>query len=322
MAPASSADLNDTLAFAVIGVSQAPLLLLSEDLRVLTASTSFCRDYGVDCTAITGRSIFDLGAGEWDLPRFRSLLTAVASGDVDVDAYEIDFIDLKRRLRRLVLHIRRLEFAPGAAIRLMLTIVDVTDERADQKIREDLVREKDILLREVQHRVANSLQIIASVLLQNARKVQSDESRGHLQDAHQRVMSVAAVQRQLSESRLGDVLVRPYLDQLCRSLSASMINDDSKTRIDVTADGSATSASMSVSLGLITTELVINALKHAFPGDRDGVISVDYRSGFEGWTLSVCDDGVGMAQDVPRPKAGLGPLLSRRWPSSWRPRSQ
>jgi two-component sensor histidine kinase len=195
----------------------------------------------------------------------------------------------------------------GAAVRLLLTVTDVTDALAAEKLRSDLMREKDILLQEVQHRVANSLQIIASVLLQNARKVTSPESRLHLTDAHQRVMSVAAVQKQLAASRLGDVILKPYFTQLCESLGASMIADHDQLRIDVQGDGSATSAEISVSLGLIVTELVINALKHAFPGGRKGVISVDYHSYFEGWALSVSDDGVGMpgADDLPA-KAGLG----------------
>ena len=73
-----------------------------------------------------------------------------------------------------------------------LAVADVTAARAADKLKDDLLREKAILLQEVQHRVANSLQIIASVLLQSARKVQSEETRGHLKDAHNRVMSVAA----------------------------------------------------------------------------------------------------------------------------------
>jgi two-component sensor histidine kinase len=71
-------------------------------------------------------------------------------------------------------------------------------------------------------------------------------------------------------------------------------------------DESVASADISVSLGLIVTELVINALKHAFPGDRNGKITVDYRSNGPNWTLSVTDNGVGMAPDAAAAKRGLG----------------
>lgn len=305
----NSDTLNDTLALAIISASQAPLVLLDDDFRVLATSTSFSQVYGPRGPESVGKSIFTLGEGEWDLPRLRSLMTAVGSGDADVDAYELDFAHPINGLRRLALNLHRLDFSAGAKTRLMLTVVDLTDVRAEEVLRDNLIREKDILLQEVQHRVANSLQIIASVLLQNARKVQTEESRTHLKDAHQRVMSVAAVQRQLSATRLGDVMLKPYFVQLCRSLGASMIEDPTQTRIEVTGDGSSTSAAISVSLGLIVTELVINALKHAFPGNRPGVISVEYHSGFEGWTLSVCDDGVGMPSGAAKAKAGLGTAI-------------
>ena len=120
----------------------------------------------------------------------------------------------------------------------------------------------------MQHRVANSLQIIASVLMQSARRVQSEEARGHLQNAHRRVMSIAAVQRQLSHvQRRQRRTSCTYLTQLCESLGASMIADK-RLSISVTVDDSVVEADVSVSLGLIVTELVINALKHAFPDQR------------------------------------------------------
>ena len=119
-------------------------------------------------------------------------------------------------------------------------------------------------------------------------------------------MSVAAVQRQLAVSRLGDVALRPYLTELCASIGASMIRDHDQISLAVTADDSITSADISVSLGLIVTELVINALKHAFPGHRSGKISVGYTSDDASWTLSVEDNGVGMPTDPKNATPGLG----------------
>ena len=191
-------------------------------------------------------------------------------------------------------------------MRLLLAITDITHARAEARKMDGLVREKEILLQEVQHRVANSLQIIASVLLQSARKVQSEEARGHLQDAHVRVMSIAAVQRHLAQSASGEVALRPYLTQLCESLGASMIRDPKQLSILVNVDDCAVSANTSVSLGLIVTELVINALKHAFPDQRSGVITIGYHSGLGKWKLSVSDNGVGMPVGANKAKPGLG----------------
>ncbi|WP_283249318.1 sensor histidine kinase [Caenibius sp. WL] len=142
--------------------------------------------------------------------------------------------------------------------------------------------------------------------MQSARRVQSEETRSHLQDAHNRVMSIATLQQQLTASRLGDVELRSYFTQLCESLGASMIHDHDQVSITVTADGSSVNADISVSLGLIVTELVINALKHAFPGNRGGRILVDYCSHETDWALSVSDNGVGTPEALADAKPGLG----------------
>jgi two-component sensor histidine kinase len=85
-----------------------------------------------------------------------------------------------------------------------------------------------------------------------------------------------------------------------------MISDHDDQSIEVHTDDSVVLADVSVSLGLIVTELVINALKHAFPGGRGGTIKVDYLSHGPNWTLSVGDNGVGMPRDVASTTPGLG----------------
>jgi two-component sensor histidine kinase len=119
-------------------------------------------------------------------------------------------------------------------------------------------------------------------------------------------MSIAAVQKQLASAGAGDIGLRAYLDQLCESLGASMIHDPAQITLGSSVDNSVVSADTSISLGLIVTELVINALKHAFPGDRVGRIQVDYDSHGVDWTLSITDDGVGMPVYPDSAKVGLG----------------
>ena len=305
---ASATSLHDEAAstLAVIASSHEPLLFLAADLTVIAASASFCRAFQIDPASVPGRRLADLGAGEWALPQLGSLLRATASGSAQIEAYEIDLHRKDHAPRCLVLNARKLDDGDNDRVRLLLAITDVTLARAEARQKDDLIREKAILLQEVQHRVANSLQIIASVLMQSARKVQSEEARGHLQNAHHRVMSIAAVQRHLAVSTLADVALRPYFIQLCESLGASMIHDPERLSIAVTVDGSVVDANASVSLGLIITELVINALKHAFPEPKHGKIVVDYRSDERKWTLSVKDDGVGMPKGERKAKPGLG----------------
>jgi len=292
------------LALAMVAVSTAPLVLLDGELKIIAASTSFFRAFGLDPAGVQGRELSELGAGEWAMPKLRSFLQATLSATIDLDAYKIDLTRAGRGDRHLVLNGHRLD--DGDRVSLLLTVSDVTDALAAEKLKDDMLREKAVLLQEVQHRVANSLQIIASVLMQSARKVQSEETREHLHDAHHRVMSIAAVQQQLAASSLGEIELRPYFTQLCDSLGASMIRDHKEQSIVVGGDRSKVTADTSVSLGLIVTELVINALKHAFPGGRPGQIKVDYRSRGPNWALSVGDNGVGMPAEPAHAKPGLG----------------
>jgi two-component sensor histidine kinase len=304
--PTTHSDVGLSLALAVVASSTAPLLLLDGDLRLIAASKSFCEAFQINPCSVAGRFLRELGSGEWDRAQLMALLDATASGYAKVESYELDLRRENREDRHLVLNAQKLEYGNEDSTRLLLAVSDVTDARIAEKLKDDMLREKAILLQELHHRVANSLQIVASVLMQSARRVLSDETRTHLFDAHQRVMSVASLQKQLSTSSLTDVELRPYFIALCNSIGASMIRDHNQLTLDVSVDSSVTSADVSVSLGLIVTELVINALKHAFPGERNGKIKVDYHSHGPNWALSVTDDGVGMDADATSTKAGLG----------------
>jgi two-component sensor histidine kinase len=295
-----------SLATALLQSSEVPTLLLDQQLHVIGASASFLLSFQLSTDEVIGRGLASLGAGEWNVRQLLTLLKLTSQDHAAVDGYELNFTAPGSEPRRLIVSAYKLDYGEAEAIRLVLTATDVTSTRLAEKLKDDLLREKNILLQELQHRVANSLQIIASVLLQSAKKVQSDESKGHLRDAHNRVMSIAALQKQLAATRLGDVELKPYFESLCASIGASMISNDQLT-LASNVDASSVKADVSVSLGLIVTELVINALKHAFPGpDRPGQIDVDYRSAGDGWTLSVTDNGVGMPADHASATPGLG----------------
>lgn len=295
------------LAQAIVATSDTPLLMLDGGLTVMAASLSFCRAFGLDRALVEGRSILTMGSGEWDLPRLDSLLSATASGGADVDKYEIDLPgrdggpDLS-----LELSAHKLITTDVDSIHLLLSIADTTLARACAKERDQLVADNLLLMQELQHRVANSLQIIASVLMQSARRVSNDETRSHLQMAQSRVLSIAAIQRQLSQTGADDIALNPYFKQLCRSLGASMIADPELLTIETDVDDTNVRSTVSVSLGLIVTELVINALKHAYPVDTGGKITVRYHAIGNSWTLAIEDDGVGMPTQGTVATAGLG----------------
>src|SRR6266496_4572932 len=103
--------------------------------------------------------------------------------------------------RIMLLNARQVFDEKHPDLTLLLAIEDITQRRDAEHEKDELLRQKEMLLQEMQHRVANSLQIIASILLLKARTVQSEETRLHLRDAHERVMSLATVQQQLRDRK-------------------------------------------------------------------------------------------------------------------------
>ena len=295
------------LALALIASSQTPLLVLDDRFVVISASASFCSVFAIDAETIEGIALANIGNGEWDVPQLQTLLWATLTNNAAVDAYEMNLVRDGHETACVSINAQRLDLGGDQQPMIALTVTDITSARLAAKLKDELVQEKQVLLQELQHRVANSLQIIASVLMQSARRVQSDETRTHLYSAHNRVMSIATLQKQLAITSNNEVELRPYLKDLCASIGASMIDDANRINLCSSADESKATANVSVSIGLIVTELVINALKHAFPGEKQpGNVAVDYTSQGDGWILSVKDDGVGIDSSDGDGAPGLG----------------
>jgi two-component sensor histidine kinase len=296
------------LAQAIVDTVREPLIVLDKDLRSIAASRSFYMKFATNPVETRGKHLYKLGNGQWDIPKLRLLLEKLIPNHGTMDDYEVehDFPSIGRRV--LLLNARIVHYEK-AHENILLSIEDVTVQRALEREKDELLRQKDVLLNEIEHRVANSLQIIASIIMLKAKSVESEETRRHLHDAHNRVISVAAVQQHLHASAgLGSMEMLPYLSTLCGALTHSMIGDGHSVSLKVIGKGGLSTCANAESLGLIVTELVINSLKHAFDENtKDGQINVAYDVSGTDWKLSVADNGMGKPDGVfAQPKSGLG----------------
>ncbi len=286
---------NDAiLTRAIVDTIREPLIVLAADLRIVVASRSFYETFGVSPEETVGKKIYDLGNGQWNIPALRDLLERIIPQKNSFQDYEVDheFPTLGRRVMRL--NAQEVKFKNGEEKKVLLSISDVTEKIRLEEENRKLLEHKDILLAEMKHRIANSLQLIASIMLLKAGMVKSKESREHLADAHQRILSIATVESQLHPSgEVNAIDVNDYLKGLCTSLAASMIRDKSISLV-VTATPTIVTSNDAILLGLITTELVINSLKHAFPRGASGTINVTYEIDKDAWRLGVADNGVGI----------------------------
>jgi two-component sensor histidine kinase len=168
-----------------------------------------------------------------------------------------------------------------------------------------LAAERELLLREVNHRVGNSLQIIASLLHLQANSSSQDDVKAALTNAMGRVAAVAQVHRRLYTSHdLKSVLLNQYLDALLEDLRRSA-EGNKMSRLTVTAEPIEIDPDRAVAIGIIVNELVMNAVKYAYP-DGSGPIHVDLRAEGDELALSIADDGVGLNVKADPRSTGMG----------------
>ena len=306
------------LAQAIVNTIPEPFLVLDDKFHVLTASRSFCETFKVNPEQTRDCLLYDLGNGQWDIPALRVLLETIIPEKTSMDGFEVehDFPRVGKKI--MLLNARKVIYDDSPNATILLAFSDVTARRAIEHEKQDLLerteellRQKQVLLQEMEHRVANSLAIIAAILLLKAGTVTSEETRQHLKEAHQRVMSVAEVQLHLhATGGLERIDVGTYLTKLCGALASSMIGEQ-PIMVKVTTDEGTVDSSNAVSLGLIVTELVINAIKYAFPTNKaDAQIFVTYEVDGSDWKLTVSDNGVGkISGNNPPVPAGLGTTI-------------
>jgi two-component sensor histidine kinase/DNA-binding LacI/PurR family transcriptional regulator len=160
--------------------------------------------------------------------------------------------------------------------------------------------ENDILLRELQHRVKNNLNVVASLINLGSSTIVHEGARKVLKDAETRIHSMAEIYEQLyrKPELASDIDLFPYLDNLARSLFATYAIDADRVVLDIEVAALRIDMKRAVSVGLVVNELVSNALKYAWPSGGAGRLTVSLSSSEGRYALSVADDGAGMSGDA------------------------
>ncbi|MCK4372250.1 MAG: HAMP domain-containing protein [candidate division Zixibacteria bacterium] len=174
----------------------------------------------------------------------------------------------------------------------------VEHDRAKEVISASL-KEKETLLKEVHHRVKNNLQIIISLLNLQSNQIRDDHALEMFRVSQARVRSMALIHEKLYQSEdLSDIDFAEYIKGLSEYLVHSFKPDGLAVNLKTDVESISLSVESAVPCGLIVNESISNALKHAFPGAREGTITVGFRRGSKGMlVLTVSDDGVGIPVD-------------------------
>ncbi|MFO1061735.1 MAG: histidine kinase dimerization/phosphoacceptor domain -containing protein [Dongiaceae bacterium] len=170
----------------------------------------------------------------------------------------------------------------------------------ESELRQSLAQ-KDILLREIHHRVKNNLQLITSLLNLHARTLGPSPGRRAIGEVQTRIRALALVHRHLYQNDdLQLVELQPLLIELCEMLQGASAVSSERVRVSVEIGREAVAAEKAVPIALLVTEAITNAFEHAFPGDRSGRIAISVRRLDEPGValLSIADDGIGMPSDA------------------------
>ncbi|WP_455177315.1 sensor histidine kinase [Azospirillum melinis] len=179
---------------------------------------------------------------------------------------------------------------------VLSAIVDISDRKQKEEKIQQALKEKDILLAEIHHRVKNNLQIIGSLLDLQSSRIMDRQVLDMLRDSQSRIRSMALIHQTLYQSKdFARVDFANFLDALAPTLIASYGVDPARITLSLDTVGVQLPINTAIPCGLIMNELISNALKHAFPDDRRGVIVIRLsRDTPSEVSLRVSDDGVGL----------------------------
>ncbi|MBP2296639.1 sensor histidine kinase [Azospirillum rugosum] len=165
--------------------------------------------------------------------------------------------------------------------------------------RDAVLAQKDLLMREANHRIKNSLQVVSSLLSLQGQSTGNPETRESLHEAGRRVHAVSDIHQLLY--KVDDIQLVPfheYLTALCRDLERSALAESDGWRLTLTVEPVEVPSDQAVPLGLIANELLMNAVKHAYPGEGPGLgsksIAVSLRHAGDSVRLTIEDEGVGL----------------------------
>ena len=277
---------NWQLTQSIVDTIRDPLVVLEHDMTIVTASKSFLTIFGITQAETQGRRVSELGQNQWDVPALRQLMDKVLPEDKPIESFEIedDFAGLGRRVFNL--NARKISQPGNNAHRMLLVFEDITDRKQRE-------RDAQMLANEISHRIKNNLQIVVGLIAFEVRSTPTPCVQGY-RAMQARIGAIAQLYDLISQSsRGGTIAVDAYLNEIARTMSASLLGETSDITIEVEADALDMDPDRAVPFGLLVNELATNAIKHAFPGGKGRVVLSVARLGEE-IELAVSDNGVGM----------------------------
>lgn len=213
--------------------------------------------------------------------------------------FEHKIIRRDGEIRYLAIHIRVVPSTDTQSLHIYGTVQDITGRKiAEEKLKESL-EEKEMLLKEIHHRVKNNLMVISSLLNLQSQYIRDKEALDIFKESQNRAKSMALIHERLYRSTdLKKIDFGDYIHTLATDLFHTYITDPSRVKLNMNVENVMVDINTTVPLGLIVNELVTNTMKHAFPEGKNGEIDIEFHKHEDEFTLIVSDTGVGFPEDI------------------------
>ncbi|MCC7564229.1 MAG: PAS domain S-box protein [Methanobacterium sp.] len=202
-------------------------------------------------------------------------------------------------IRHVVIQIRFIPATEDESAYVYGTIQDITErKKVEEKLKKSL-DEKEVLIKEIHHRVKNNLMVISSLLNLQSQYIKDKEALSIFRESQNRARSMALIHERLYRSSdLKRIDFGDYIETLSKDLFHSYITDPRKVQLNLHVENLMVDINTTVPLGLIVNELITNSMKHGFVGDSNGEINIDFHKDGDEFVLVVEDTGVGLPDDI------------------------
>lgn len=213
--------------------------------------------------------------------------------------FEHRIIKRDGKVRCMAIHIRLIPASESRSARIFGAVQDVTEHKLIEKQLKESLEEKEMLLKEIHHRVKNNLMVISSLLNLQSRYIKDKQALDIFKESQNRAKSMALIHERLYRSTdLKKIDFGDYIHTLATDLFHTYVSDTDRIELKMTLENLMVDINTTVPLGLIVNELVTNSMKHAFPEGYEGDIKIDFYKKDDDFTLIVSDTGVGFPEDL------------------------
>lgn len=277
------------------------IVMMNADNKVTMANAAFEEMFGYTFKELNGKNVDDLIVSSQKRKEAEYITDTTQHGN----QFNTESVRIAKDGTPLDVIIGGIPvYNEGRQVAIYGMYVDITERKSSEKLLQHSLKEKEILLSEVHHRVKNNLAIVSGLLQLQTYNVEEDEQlKKHLQDSQLRIHSMAIVHEMLYQSEtLSDIGTKQYMAKLAEVVSDTLKPENKDIKVITDADDISLNVNQAIPCALIVNELITNAFEFAFKGRDKGQININVHQQNKKVLVEVRDDGIGLPEDYDKKK--------------------